>query len=99
MKTKLNREYVIASNKHRRDDYLEFWGRHTQNEQTRDFGGYYKDFGDCESYTLEEIKEKGYDYPVFDINTSMQDIYTTPQFIIKREDIKQLFKPITVIRF
>lgn len=67
-----DRKYVIVCNEHSAwpDDALLFWGRHTEDDQERSFGGYTTRFDQCEKYTREEIVqwrgEAAEHYPFFD---------------------------------
>ena len=55
MNTKsLNREWVLARNKHRRNDILQFWVEYTKDEKPRSHDGYYTDINRCEKETTEE---------------------------------------------
>lgn len=51
---KMNREYVIVSNKHKGifSGCLLFWGHLTNDTESRSYGGYTSDFNKCERYTF-----------------------------------------------
>lgn len=67
-----DRKYVIVSNEHPAwpKGALLFWGRHTEDDQQRSFGGYTTRFDQCEKYTRAEIEQwRGShraEYPFFD---------------------------------
>lgn len=65
----MKREYVVVCNEH--GGYfpgcLLFWGEHTEDDAARrSFGGYTSDLDRCEKYTLEEIKNSGFGFPLYD---------------------------------
>lgn len=66
------RKYVIVSNEHDAwpNGALLFWGRRTEDDQERSFGGYTTNFYQCERYTREEIEKwrgvRKAQYPFFD---------------------------------
>ena len=53
------RKYVIVSNEHDRwpRGALLFWGRLTDDEKERSFGGYTTKWDKCEKYTREELEK------------------------------------------
>lgn len=63
----MNREYVIVSNKHKGifSGCLLFWGHLTNDNESRSYGGYTSDFNKCERYTLEELQNSGYKFPLY----------------------------------
>lgn len=68
----MERNYVVVCNRHKGiSGSLLFWGNKTKdNAKRRSFGGYRSNFNECEKYTLQEIKESGYNFPIYgkDIN-------------------------------
>lgn len=65
----MGREYVVVCNEH--SGYfpgcLLFWGEYTpDNAERRSFGGYTSDLDKCERYTLNEIKNSGFNFPIYD---------------------------------
>lgn len=101
-----DRKYVIASNKHRQDDYLQFWGELTKDEEKRCFGGYPADIERCEKYTFEELKSKGYvntranscGFPIFSDKTDRIKLQTEEHYIIKLTDLFKVFRKFTGLR-
>ena len=67
----MDRKYVIVCNKHKAmwNGCLLFWGHLTDDEESRSFGGYTSDIEQCERYTLEEIQDEHYTFPVYDEDT------------------------------
>ena len=62
-----DRRYVIVCNEHSgmfRGTLL-FWGSRTEEGQERSFGGYTSDIDNCEIYSENEVKEKGYYFPKY----------------------------------
>lgn len=99
----MNREWVLASNKHRNNTLLQFWGEHTEDEEKRSYGGYYTDFDRCEKYTTEE-KETGSGcmYPTLDSSASGYALSHTEHFWIKISELDKLTERIqkkTVYQF
>ena len=91
MNTKsLNREWVLASNKHRRNDILQFWGEYTSDEGPRSYAGYYTDVNRCEKYTTEEKKACERDYPTLDSSASYYELSSTEHFWIKLSELDKL---------
>lgn len=86
----LDREYIIVCNEHNGifAGCLLFWGHKTEDNERRSFGGYTSDIDNCEMYTLKEIEEKGYNFPVFD--SRKHDIYwmlDQDDVVIKKSDL------------
>lgn len=98
----MERIWVLASNKHRQDDLLQFWGSYTPDEEERSYGGYYTDFDKCEKYTTEE-KETGFGshYPTLDSNSGAYKLCSTEHFWIKISELEKLstLKKKTVYKF
>ena len=103
----MEREYVILCNEHSglfRGAAL-FWGHKTEDNEKRSFGGYTSDIDGCEMYTLEEIKNNGYNFPVFhrdsfgekDDEEVWWSIRQISDIIIKKEDLLN-FKNLKTIR-
>ena len=63
----LDRKYVIICNRYKGiGGTLLFWGSKTEdNAEKRSFGGYTSNFNACEKYTLEEIDNSNYKFPVY----------------------------------
>ena len=61
----MEREYVIVSNRHKSmfPGCILFWGHHTEDDEKRSFGGYTSGLDKCERYSLEDIKNKGLEFP------------------------------------
>lgn len=64
----MNRDYVIVCNKYKSmwNGCLLFWGHLTDDKESRSFGGYTSDIEKCEKYTLEEIQNNYYTFPIYD---------------------------------
>ena len=45
----------------------------TEDNEKRSFGGYTSDIDKCEMYTLKEIEEKNYRFPVYEEGMSFYD--------------------------
>lgn len=62
------RDYVIVCNEHKAmfPGCLLFWGCKTQDDEPRSFGGYTSDITECERYTMEELRNSGYNFPIYD---------------------------------
>lgn len=87
----MERIWVLASNKHRDNNLLQFWGKHTLDEDERSYGGYFTNFDKCEKYTTEE-KEKGFgrEFPTLDSKSSYFEIANTEHFWIKISELEKL---------
>ena len=72
---RLDREYIIVCNEHKGvfAGTLLFWGHKTEDNEKRSFGGYTSDIDKCEMYTLKEIEEKNYRFPVYEEGMSFYD--------------------------
>lgn len=53
------REYVIVCNEHKAilPEALLFWGKLSEDDQERSFGGYTCDISKCERYTKQELEK------------------------------------------
>jgi hypothetical protein len=86
-----DRRYVIVCNEHSgmfRGTLL-FWGSRTEEGQERSFGGYTSDIDNCEIYSENEVKEKGYYFPMYHDGMTWEefrgydDILIEPQYLEK----------------
>ena len=86
-----DRRYVIVCNEHSgmfRGTLL-FWGSRTEDGQERSFGGYTSDIDNCEIYSENEVKEKGYYFPMYHDGMTWEefrgydDILIEPQYLEK----------------
>ncbi len=86
-----DRRYVIVCNEHSgmfRGTLL-FWGSRTEDGQERSFGGYTSDIDNCEIYSENEVKEKGYYFPKYHDGMTWEefrgydDILIEPQYLEK----------------
>lgn len=86
---RLDREYIIVCNKHKSNfrGALLFWGHKTEDNEKRSFGGYTSDINGCEMYTLKEIEEKHYHFPVYKNDMSFDDFLKLDDVIIKKSDL------------
>lgn len=85
----LDREYIIVCNEHSGifRGALLFWGHKTEDNEKRSFGGYTSDIDKCERYTLKEIKDKGYNFPIYKQDMELQDFLKLDDVIIKYRDL------------
>ena len=88
----MNRDYVIVCNEHNSmwNGCLLFWGHHTKDNENRSFGGYTSDIEKCERYTLEEIRDKNYHFPVYDKRMSTFSFRKHDDVIIKLSQLEKL---------
>ena len=86
-----DRRYVIVCNEHSgmfRGTLL-FWGSRTEEGQERSFGGYTSDIDNCEIYSENEVKGKGYYFPKYHDGMTWEefrgydDILIEPQYLEK----------------
>lgn len=86
---RLDREYIIVCNEHKGifPGALLFWGHKTEDNEERSFGGYTSDIDKCEMYTLREIEEKKYLFPVYEKGMPFYDFKKLNDVIIKKEDL------------
>lgn len=84
----MEREYIIVCNEHRAifQGCLLFWGHRTRDKESRSFGGYTSDIDKCEIYTLEEIEQEGYRFPVYN-GENESDFKKLDDVIIKIDDL------------
>lgn len=97
------RDYVIVCNRHRKkwEDLL-FWGKYTNFEEKRRFGGYTSDLNKCERYTLTEIKTwRGYSsehYIMFE-DIDPAKFYDYPDIICTISQLESIgFQKATIMR-
>lgn len=85
----LDREYVIVCNEHKGmfAGALLFWGHKTEDNEKRSFGGYTSDIDNCEMYTLKEIEEKNYHFPIYNEEMSFYEFLKLDDVIIKKSDL------------
>lgn len=69
---------------------LLFWGHKTEDNEKRSFGGYTLDIDKCETYTLKDIEEKNYHFPVYEKDMSFYDFLKLDDVIIKKTDLLRL---------
>lgn len=86
---RLDREYIIVCNEHNGifAGALLFWGHKTEDNEDRSFCGYTSDIDNCESYTLKEIEEKGYHFPIYESGMLFCDFLKLDDVIIKKSDL------------
>ena len=86
---RLDREYIIVCNEHKGvfAGALLFWGHKTEDNEKRSFGGYTSDIDKCEMYTLKEIEEKNYRFPVYEEGMSFYDFIKLDDVVIKKRDL------------
>lgn len=96
-----DRKYVIVCNEHSAifNGALLFWGHKTNDSENRSFGGYTSDYMKCERYSLKEIEEQHYHFPVYQAGMSFGDFKKEDDIIISIEDLKNIpeLKVMTVI--
>ena len=87
-----DREYVIVCNEHKGifNGALLFWGHKTEDNEKRSFGGYTSDISNCERYTLKEIKDKGYNFRVYEEDMKLLDFLKLDNVIIKYSDLMHI---------
>ena len=85
----MNRDYVIVCNEHKGifEGALLFWGHKTEDEEKRSFGGYTSNIDECEVYTLEEINQSKFNFPICDNSMSIQEFESLPDVAIKKQDL------------
>ncbi|MBO0537929.1 hypothetical protein EXQ27_04270 [Clostridium botulinum] len=95
----MERNYVVVCNRHKGiDDSLLFWGNKTEdNAKRRSFGGYTNDFNACEKYTLAEIGNSNYKFPVYGRDCNHDNFRQFEDFAIKISRLKRLgYRPILI---
>ena len=98
---KYKRQYVIVCNEHNAifGGALLFWGHRTNDNESRSFGGYTSDFSNCELYTLKEIENKHYHFPIYNDTMDYSKFKSYEDIIIKVDDLKNIeeLKTMTVV--
>jgi hypothetical protein len=91
----MDRKYVVICNEHKGiGGALLFWGTKTKDEDRRSFGGYTNDFNMCERYTLAEINNSGYHFPVYGKDLNHDNFSKIDDFAIEVSRLKRLgYKP------
>jgi hypothetical protein len=93
----LNRDYIVVCNRHKGiAGSLLFWGEHTKYDDKRSFGGYTSDFNTCEKYTLEEIKNSGYNFPVYGRDCNHDNYLKFEDFAIEIKRLVRLGRPMLI---
>lgn len=96
-----DRQYVIVCNRHNAifGGALLFGGHRTNDNENRSFGGYTSDFSNCELYTLEEIENKHYHFPIYNDTMDYKEFKAYDDIIIKVDDLKNIkeLKTMTVV--
>ena len=87
----LKRNYVIVCNEHKGiAGSLLFWGTHSKDEEKRSFGGYTSDFNACEKYTLKEIEDSNYSFPVYGKGVNHDNYRKVDDFVIEIKRLRVL---------
>lgn len=87
----LKRNYVVICNRYKGiAGSLLFWGRKTKDDYERSFGGYTSDFNECEKYTLEEIDNSDYKFPVYGRDINHDNFKKVEDFAIEINRLKRL---------
>lgn len=95
----MERNYVIVCNEHKGiGGSLLFWGNKTDdNAEKRSFGGYTSDFNACEKYTLEEINNSDYKFPIYGKDCNHDNFRKFEDFIIEISRLKGLgYRPMLI---
>jgi hypothetical protein len=94
----LERNYVIVCNIYKGiAGSLLFWGTHTEDDKKRSFGGYTSDLNNCEKYTLKEIKNSEYGFPVYGQEINHDNYRKVDNFAIKIRRLKALgYRPMLI---
>jgi hypothetical protein len=94
----LNRNYIVVCNRHKGlAGSLLFWGEYTKTGNKRSFGGYTSDFNACEKYTLEEVDNSGYRFPVYGRDCNHDNYMKFEDFAIEIRRLKRLgYRPMLV---
>jgi hypothetical protein len=95
----MDRNYVIICNRHKGigNSTLLFWGRKTEdNAKRRSFGGYTSDFNLCEKYTLEEIENSDYKFPVYGRDCNYDNFRKFDDVAIEAKRLIRLGRPMLV---
>ena len=98
---KYKREYIIVCNEHNAifNGALLFWGHKTNDNENRSFCGYTSGIDKCERYTLEEIENKHYRFPLYDKSMNFQEFKSYDDIIIKESDLRNFYelKTMTIV--
>lgn len=87
----MDRNYVVVCNRYSGiGGSLLFWGTKTEDNSERSFGGYTSDFNNCEKYTLEEIEDSGYKFPVYGKDVNHDNFRTVEDFAIEIKRLERL---------
>lgn len=87
----MKRNYVVICNRYNGiAGSLLFWGRKTEDEKERSFGGYTSDFNECEKYTLDEIDNSNYKFPVYGRDINHDNFKKVEDFAIEIGRLKRL---------
>ena len=87
----MERNYVVVCNRYRGvSGSLLFWGTNTKDNEERSFGGYTSDFNACEKYTLEEIKQSGYEFPIYGNGVNHDNYKKVDDFAIEIKRLRRL---------
>ena len=87
-----DRRYVIVCNEHSgmfRGTLL-FWGSRTEEGQERSFGGYTSDIDNCEIYSENEVKEKGYYFPKYHDGMTWDEFRGYDHILIEPQYLEKL---------
>lgn len=87
----IERKYVIVSNRHTGiSGSLLFWGKRTADNEKRSFGGYTSNFNSCEIYTLEDIDNSDYKFPVYGRDLNHDNYRQFEDFAIEVRRLERL---------
>lgn len=90
------REYVLVSWKWSwQNGYLLFWGKRTEDQEKRSYGGYTQDLDACEKYTKNELKDKGFP---FWKSKSLLRLDKEKSYAVKLSDLYKFGTRQTVVR-
>lgn len=86
------RKYVIVCNKHSGmwPGALLFWGHHTQDYESRSFGGYTSNIDGCELYSDGDLKEKGYHLPKYHEGMTWEEFREHDNVVIEPDCLEDL---------
>lgn len=100
----MNRDYVIISD-HKSifgDSIPLFWGRRTEADEQRCYGGYTSNVEYCEKYTKEELESNSYRFAFYGgggLGEYLKLIKIGQPFNIKISELEEIgFKKITVMQ-
>lgn len=87
----MDRNYVVVCNEHKGiAGSLLFWGSKTEDNQKRSFGGYTSNFNECEKYTLDEIDNSDYRFPVYGRDINHDNFKKVEDFAIEIKRLERL---------